>query len=203
MPPWAPRQAPTLLWLWECGLVNVSWWSKQSQRDCTLLLSYVFRVWTIILGSLSLECENTYTSARRVALFCEHFVAPTASAGRKSWMFISMRSFFQQILINMLFISFESSSNFSCLLPAMPLSILFTPSADLVRSQEIALLGTLELLRRRLLLELLLRGLLCLRNCRIDPCGENCYDAVRVLCVDFLLQELSHLHWLSSLRCHV
>ena len=34
-----------------------------------------------ILVSRSLECENTYTPARRTALFCEHFVALTASAG--------------------------------------------------------------------------------------------------------------------------
>ena len=41
------------------------------------------------------------------------------------------------------------------------------------------------------------------RSCRINPCGESCYDDVHVLCVDFLLQELSHLHWLPALRCHV
>ena len=52
-------------------------------------------------------------------------------------------------------------------------------------------------------LELLVLDLLRLRNRRIDPCGASCYDAVHVLCVDFLLQELSHLHWLSALRCHV
>ena len=52
-------------------------------------------------------------------------------------------------------------------------------------------------------LGLLLRRLLRLRNCRIDSCGESCYDDVHVLCVDFLLQELSHLRWLSALRCHV
>ena len=27
-----------------CGLVDVSWWSKQCQRDFTALLLYVFRV---------------------------------------------------------------------------------------------------------------------------------------------------------------
>ena len=37
-------------------------------------------------------------------------------------------------------------------------------------------------------------GLLRLRNCRLDPCDESCYDDVHVLCVDFLLQELSHLY---------
>ena len=38
-------------------------------------------------------------------------------------------------------------------------------------------------------LELLLR-LLHLRNCRIDSCGESCYDVVHVPCVDFLLQVM-------------
>ena len=129
MPRVASRKSANPLWLLECGIVNVSWWSKQGQRDCTFLLLYVFRVscLTTILDSWSLECENTYTPARRVALFCEHFVAPTASAGCRSWMFFSMKFFFQQILINMLFISFEISSHLSCLLSAVPLSILFTP----------------------------------------------------------------------------
>ena len=44
MPRVASRQNANPLWLLECGLVNVSWWSKQSQRDCTLMLLYVFRV---------------------------------------------------------------------------------------------------------------------------------------------------------------
>ena len=61
----------------------------------------------------------------------------------------------------------------------------------------------LELLRLGLRLELLLRRLLRLRNYRIDPCGESCYDDVNVLCVNFLLQELNRLHWLTALRCHV
>ena len=39
MPRVASRQSANTLWLLECGLVNVSWWSNQ--RDCTLLLLYV------------------------------------------------------------------------------------------------------------------------------------------------------------------
>ena len=136
MPRVASRQSANPLWLLECGLVNVSWWPKQSQRDCTILLLYVcVSCLTTILDSQSLECESTYTPARRVALFSEHFVAPTASAG---CVFFSTKSFVRQILINMLFISFEISSHFSCLLPAMSLSILFTPDADLFHFQEIA-----------------------------------------------------------------
>ena len=141
MPNVASRQSANPSWLLECGLVNVSSWSsKQSQRDFTALLLYAFRVprLTAILDFWTLECENTYTPARRVALFCEHFVAPTSSAGCKSWMFFSLQTFFQQILIDMLFISFEVSLHLSCLLPAMPLSILFTPDADPFHSQEIA-----------------------------------------------------------------
>ena len=114
-----------------------------------------------------------------------------------------MKSFFQQILINMLFISFEISSHFSCLLPAVPLSILFTPMLICFTLKRLLIIECcLELLRLGLRLELLLRRLLRLRNCRIDPC-ESCHDDVHVLCVDFLLQELSHLHRLSALRCHV
>ena len=125
MPRVASRQSANRLWLLECGLVYVSRWSKQSQRDGTLLLLYVcVSCLTTILDSQSLECESTYTPSRRVALFSEHFVAPTATAG---CVFFSTKSFVQQILINMLFISFEISSHFSCLLPAMSLSILFTP----------------------------------------------------------------------------
>ena len=119
----ASRQSANPLWLLECGLVNVSWWSNQ--RDCTLLLLYVCgSCLTTILDSQSLECESTYTPARRVALFSEHLVAPTASGG---CVFFSTKSFVQQILINMLFISFEISSHFSSLLPAVSLSILCTP----------------------------------------------------------------------------
>ena len=44
MPRVASRQSANPLLLLECGLVNVSWWSKQGQRDCTLLLLYVFCV---------------------------------------------------------------------------------------------------------------------------------------------------------------
>ena len=61
----------------------------------------------------------------------------------------------------------------------------------------------LKLLRVELWLELFVLDLLRLRHCRIDTCGESCCDAVHVLCVDFLLEELSHLDWLSALRCHV
>ena len=89
MPRVASKQSANPLWLLECGLVNVSWWSsKQGQRDFTALLLYAFRVpcLTTFLDSWSLESENTYTPARRAALFCEHFVAPTSSAGCKSWM---------------------------------------------------------------------------------------------------------------------
>ena len=73
MPKVASRQSANPLWLLECGLVNVSWWSsKQGQRDFTALLLHAFRVPCLktILDSWSLECENTYTPARRVALFC-------------------------------------------------------------------------------------------------------------------------------------
>ena len=161
---------------------------------------------TTTLHSLSLECENTCTPARRVALFCQHFVAPTASAGCVSWMFFSMKSFVQQILINMLFILFKISSHLSCLLLAVSLSILLTPMLICFISQEIALLGMLygtTAAGPAAGTGAAPRRLLRLRNCRIDPCGANCYDDVHVLCVDFLLQELSHLHWLSALRCHV
>ena len=45
MPKVASRQSANPLWLLECGLVNVSWWSsKQAQRDFPALLLYVFRV---------------------------------------------------------------------------------------------------------------------------------------------------------------
>ena len=44
MPRVASRQSANPLWLLKCGLVNVSWRSKQDQRDCTLLLLDVFRV---------------------------------------------------------------------------------------------------------------------------------------------------------------
>ena len=119
-------------------------------------------------------------------------------------MFSSRNSFFHQILINMLFISFEISSHFSCLLPALSLSILFTSMLIFFIFKRLLIIECcLELLRLDLRLELLLRRLLRLRNCRIDPCGESCCDAVHVLCADFLLQELSHLHCLSALRCHV
>ena len=93
----------------------------------------------VVVGVWSCQCRVVVSPARRTALFCEHFVAPTASAGCRSWMFFTMECFVQQILINMLFISFEISSHFSCLLPAVPLSILFTPFVDLFHSQEIAL----------------------------------------------------------------
>ena len=112
----------------KCGRVNVSWWSsKQAQRGFTAVLLHAFRVpcLTTIIDSRSLECQNTYTPARRVALFCEHFVAPTVPAGCRSWMFFALNFFVQQILIHMLFISIEISSHFSCLLTAVPLSILF------------------------------------------------------------------------------
>ena len=54
---------------------------KQGQRDFTALPLYAVSCLTTILDSGSMECENTYTPARGVALFCEHFVPPTASAG--------------------------------------------------------------------------------------------------------------------------
>ena len=111
---------------------------------------------TTTLDSQSLECESTYTPARRVALFSEHFVAPTASAG---CVFFSTKSFVQQILINMLFISFEISSHFSCLLPAVSLSILFTPMLICFTFKRLLIIECW--------LELLLRRLLRLRSCRI------------------------------------
>ena len=57
-----------------------------SSRVAALVL-YEFRVpcLTTILDSRSLESEDTYTPARRVALFWEHFVAPTAAAGCGFW----------------------------------------------------------------------------------------------------------------------
>ena len=46
------------LWLLECGLVNVLWWSsKRGQRDCVFRISCL----TTILDSWSLKCENTHT----------------------------------------------------------------------------------------------------------------------------------------------
>ena len=67
MPRVASRQSANPLWLLECGLVNIFWWSsEQGQRDCTLLFLYVFRVSCLatILDSWSLECENTYRFMR-------------------------------------------------------------------------------------------------------------------------------------------
>ena len=82
-----------------------------------------------------------------------------------------MKSFFQQILIDMLFISSQISLHLSCLLPAVPLSILFTPlHIRLTLKRLLSLECCLELL---LLSLLLVRRLLHLRNCRIDPCGES------------------------------
>ena len=112
-------------WLLECGLVDVSCVPFQTCSTWFQLIALVSAsCLTTTLESRSLECVNTYTPFRRVALFCEHFVAPTASAG---CVFFSMESFVQQILINMIFTSFEISSHFSCLLPTVPLSILSTP----------------------------------------------------------------------------
>ena len=96
---------------------------------------------TTTLDSRSLECENTYTPARRVALFCEHFVAPTASAG---CVFFSMKSFFQQVLINMIFTSFEISSHFFLPAACSVVVYLVHTVADLFHSQEIALLRMLS-----------------------------------------------------------
>ena len=103
-------------------------------------------------------------------------------------MFFSTKSFFQQILIDMLCITFELSLHLSCLLPAVPLSILFTPMQ--IRFTLKRLLS-LECCLELLLLSLLVRRLLHLRNCRIDPCGECCYDADHVPSVDFLQQFLA------------
>ena len=169
MPRVASKQSANPLWLLVCGLVNVSRRSsKQAQRGLTALLVYAFRIpcLTTILDSRSLECENTNTPARRVTLFCEHFVAPTAPAGCRSWMFLSMKSFVQQILINMLFISFEISSHLSCLLPAVPLSILFTPMQICFTLKRLLCFESCpELLRLGLRL---VRRLLHLRYCSID-----------------------------------
>ena len=185
----AERQPFVVVGVWSCQCLvrtlpnkfNVI--SPFPSSRVTALLLYVFRVpcLTTSLDAWSLECANTCTPARRAALFCEYFVTPTASAGCGFWVFFSMKSFFQQILIDMLFISVEITSHYACLLPAMPLSILFTPDADPLHSQEMAphrmLSGTaapsaaLEKLPHR-------------------SCGESCYDVVHVPCVDFLLQEL-------------
>ena len=72
MPRVASRQSANLLWLLECGIVSVSWWSsKQSQRDFTALLLYAFRVpcLTTILDSWSFHRK-------------EH---PSPTTSRRSW----------------------------------------------------------------------------------------------------------------------
>ena len=72
-----------------------------------------------------------------------------------------------QFLIDMFFISSEISSDFSCLLPAVSQSILFT------QIQVCFFLGRW----------------INFECCRVCPCDESCYDDVHVLCVDFLLQS--------------
>ena len=60
MPRVASQQSANPLWLLECGLVNVSWWSsKQSQRDCTLLLSFVFGCIAFVRVSCSVSNDNS------------------------------------------------------------------------------------------------------------------------------------------------
>ena len=116
---------------------------------------------------------------------CEHFVAPTASACCRSWMFFSMKSFFQQILS-------RSKSHRTC--PACCLQCR-CPSCS-HRCRSVSLLKRLlcfecclELLRLGLRLDLPAGtagvGPAAMRNCRIDLCGESCNDDVHVLCVDF------------------
>ena len=125
---------------------------------------------TTTLDSQSLECENTYTPARREALFSVHFVAPTSSAGCESWMFFSKRTFFQQTLIDMLFISFESTFPAWCLQCRCPSCSRRCRSVSLSRDCS--------------------ASNVVWNCCGIDPCGESCYDAVHVPCVGLLLQEL-------------
>ena len=72
MPKVAPRPSANPLWLLECGLVHVSWSSKQAQGGFTALLLCAFRCpcLTTILDSGSLECENTYINyTTKVFLF--------------------------------------------------------------------------------------------------------------------------------------
>ena len=117
---------------------------------------------------MNVHCSASTSSLQLLRLCCV------------SCMFFSMKSFVRQILINMIFTSFEISSHFSCLLPAVPLSILFTPMLICFTPKR--------LLCFECCLELL-RCLLHMRNCRVDPCGEIRFDAVHVPCVDFLLQS--------------
>ena len=99
---------------------------------------------TTTLDSRSLECENTYTPARRVALFCEHFAAPTASAGCVSFLFFSVKSVVQQILINIIFTSFEILIALFLFAACSVVVYLVDTDADPFHSKEIALLRMLS-----------------------------------------------------------
>ena len=83
---------------------------QTGQRDFTALLLYAFRVpcLTTIHDSWSLEGENTLLLLDEWGCSA-NTSSPTSSTGCKSCMIFSMKSFFQQILIDMLFISFEIS----------------------------------------------------------------------------------------------
>ena len=105
-----------------------------------------------------------------------------------------MKSFFQQVLIKMIFTSFEISSHFSCLLLAVPLSILFTPMLICLT------------LRRLLCFECgleLLRCLLHLRNCPRRPVVRSASTQLMFrVSVSFCNPNLSvtsaaSSHWLS------
>ena len=161
---------------------NVLFHLFKNGRSCNVIARILYsEKYFPVQEFLGSQC---YTPARRVALFCERFVAPTASAG---CVFFSMRSFFYQILIGVLLISFEISSNLALLQPAVPLSILFTPMQIRFTLKRLLIIECcLELLR----LELLVLDLLILRNCLIDPCGVwVCSCASSRHTADFLTQE--------------
>ena len=88
MPRVASKQSANPLWFLECGLVHVSWKLNVVSLNffCT---RFVFRVWQQFLIHGHWNVRILTPPARRVALFCEHFVATTASAGCTSWMFFS------------------------------------------------------------------------------------------------------------------
>ena len=73
MPGWHQARAPTLRGCWSVVLsMSRAYTSQHVQRDFTLLCTesncIAFPCLTRILDSWPLECENTYTPARRVAL---------------------------------------------------------------------------------------------------------------------------------------
>ena len=142
--PWVSLPGPT--WALRCPGRMASEAERQPLVECVLVNVFVFVFRT----------ENTYTPARLEALFKSSQSSPfpshpswyhsyhpqlTRSDSLQSfgglWVFSSMKSFFQQILIDMLFISFEIFLHFFCLLPAVPLSSLFTTNANLFHFEKI------------------------------------------------------------------